>query len=90
MSNKTKQNAVESGQVYWIRVRCRAEGDAKSQHAAARAALLAAYRTPGINAADMIENSELVNLAAGSVTDAIENLNRICEDEPTELEAQHA
>ena len=90
MSSKNKQNAVETGRVYWIRVRCRAEGDAKSQHAAARAALLAAYRTPGIDAADMIENSELVNLATGSVTDAIENLNRICEDEPKERETRNA
>ena len=90
MSSKTEQNTAESGQVYWIRVRCRAEENAKAQHAAARAALQAAYRTPGIDAADMIENGELVKLAADGGADAIEGLNRICEDEPKELEAQHA
>ena len=90
MNNKSKRNTAEIGRVYWIRVQCRAEEDAKAQHAAARAALQAAYRTPGIDAADMIENSELVKLAADSVTDAIESLNKLIEDNPTEQAVPHA
>lgn len=87
MSSKNKQNAAESGRVYWIRIQVRGMRTGKSEHAAARAALQAAYRTPGVDFADMIENGELVKLAADSVTDAIQSLN---ESEAFEMEVPHA